>query len=691
MNTIREKMLKDLYDQQINLNEILQLWKEDGAFTNIDYQNQTRDIWQPGWHLDYVLKMMIAYYSKGHIWYKNSDVYHKILKSLQYWGENDFVCTSNKWHSDIGVPTKMANILLFEIEGLDEEILYKLRKDALKGHMKNEEPIEGALQRETRATGANLTDKLVLSFKIEVATGNEEGIKELVAMLENELKIFQSKRLVGHEQDIEGIKADYSFQQHLALLYLGGYGEVFVEGTNTLLEYIKEMGISIKPQCLEEYSNFILEGMQWGFRSNWKDFNVDGRRIVREDTNEAFKSLLSHAVNILLDFPDLKRREELKALLENRLESDKDEMIGNKYFWVSDYMAHKRKNYHIGLRMSSVRTKPSEETNGENVLGYYLGDGTTSILQRGDEYEGVVVAWDWNKIPGTTTAQGTLQPMEHDWHWTGNTEFVGGVSDGLYGIAAMDYNKDGVSCKKAWFMIDEGYLAMGSDLQAYGAHPIYTCINQCGLKGEVQIKQSNTSAQTLDKGQHILEDVEWVLHDGIGYLLLDQPTIEIKNETIEQPWSRIRQSASSELVKRDVFTLGIEHSKSTQQTTYAYVVLAEVNEEQMQHYSKSSPIELLINNDKIQAIYHQDTQLLQCVFWEEGSVTFLENTIIVNQPCLVMYQLLKEGYQVSIANPYQEETMLHMTIKTSQGTKQVNIGLPGGEEGGKSVIYIEKF
>ena len=131
-------------------------------------------------------------------------------------------------------------------------------------------------------------------------------------------------------------------------------------------------------------------------------------------------------------------------------------------------MSHNRDGYHVGIKLSSDRTKNGEVVNNENLLGYYLSDGVTTLMQDGDEYYNIMPLIDWNKLPGTTTPQGALKNLndwaewngEHLWNWKGNRSFVGGVSDGMYGAAVMDYSLDGLDAHKSWFMFDDEMICL---------------------------------------------------------------------------------------------------------------------------------------------------------------------------------------------------------------------------------------
>ena len=107
------------------------------------------------------------------------------------------------------------------------------------------------------------------------------------------------------------------------------------------------------------------------------------------------------------------------------------------HYFRGDYTLHVRPGYTFDVRMVSARTARCEYGNGENLKGYFLSDGSTVISVTGNEYENIFPVWDWCKIPGTTCPQmDTIPRMEKTWTHLGESDFVGGVSDGDLGVVA---------------------------------------------------------------------------------------------------------------------------------------------------------------------------------------------------------------------------------------------------------------
>ena len=65
-----------------------------------------------------------------------------------------------------------------------------MNAEAAKGSIFNETITDRITERPVSNTGANLTDKLLTSFKIDVATENEAELYDGLHLLENELRVI---------------------------------------------------------------------------------------------------------------------------------------------------------------------------------------------------------------------------------------------------------------------------------------------------------------------------------------------------------------------------------------------------------------------------------------------------------------------------------------------------------------------
>ena len=152
--------------------------------------------------------------------------------------------------------------------------------------------------------------------------------------------------------------------------------------------------------------------------------------------------------------------------------------------------------------MSSQRTRASECCNDEGKQSHHLADGLTYLLRDGGEYRDIFPVWDWRRLPGTTAVQapGALDPAGVGGR--GEKTFVGGVSDGEYGLAVMELGRGGLRARKSWFYFDESFVCLGTGIGCDNeAGPVFTSLNQCLLRGLVTAYGKGGETHVLAPGK----------------------------------------------------------------------------------------------------------------------------------------------------------------------------------------------
>ena len=177
--------------------------------------------------------------------------------------------------------------------------------EALEGSIFQETVTDRIKERPVSSSGGNLTDKLITSFNIAAATKNQEEMYRVMALLDNELRVFTKVRDDEFGEDAEGIKADYSFHQHVAQVQFGGNGENFASGINQILNAAKGTRYRVTDRALNEYTNYILDGLSWAYQGEYKDFSVTGRGLVRQDKGKGIRGSVKAAMELLLEYPQL--------------------------------------------------------------------------------------------------------------------------------------------------------------------------------------------------------------------------------------------------------------------------------------------------------------------------------------------------------------------------------------------------
>jgi chondroitin AC lyase len=386
------------------------------------------------------------------------------------------------------------------------------------------------------------------------------------------------------------------------------------------------------------------------------------------------------------------RQPEFRSFAEELNGSSGDPPLeGNRHFWTSDYMVHRRQGYLTSVKMFSERTLNSELVNGEGLKSAHLSDGVNFIYRRGDEYRDIFPAWDWTLLPGTTTLHASLPNGRPRTDETvsigqrGRAKFVGGVSDGRYGAAAMDLERGPLTAHKAWFFFDRFYVALGAGITlAPGADPaeVATDINQARGRGDIFVNGKKLSgdlpARTYRDGS-----LHFVIHDGIGYIP-GPDTIAVLSDSIQSGrWSEIG-SGASERVSMPVFNLWISHGSTPKNTRYQYTVLPDATEAQTMAEYRHPSFDVLSNTDAIQAIYIAALKYAAVVFYAAASLETPLGTVSVDHPAMVLIQSFGDGLHLTASNPENTALTLHVKINGMV----FMIDLPSGDRAGSSITQV---
>lgn len=635
--------------------------KADGSWDDVNYADQSATAWKPAEHLDKVFNLVKIYSNEGESYRKNEKLYQTIVKALNTWYDKDPKST-NWWHNEIAVPQKLGVVLIlmrYADQQLPGDLEQKLLERMKRGDM-------------VTKTGANKTDIATHYFYRALLTEDKPLLSESLT------ELFRPVSLVNGE---EGLQYDFSYLQHGAQLYIGGYGNVFLGGVIKIAGYVAETPYALSKEKLALLADFYKDTYLKTFRFGYVDFNTEGRGVSRPGILR--KSTEKYRLNAIKEIDP-----ENAAIWEN--ESLRvDSLPGytvlpyHKHFWKGDYTIHVRPDYNFNVRINSTRTKRAEMGNNENLLGRYLSDGATNIQSNGPEYYNIMPVWEWDKIPGiTATDHPEDLKMDKSWGESGHNDFAGGVSDGSYGATAYQLDYDGVTAKKAWFFFDKEIVALGADIKSAQNEAIVTTVNQTWLKGNVL-----TSAKAIKKGELVSADMpaaSWVQHNGVGYYFPAQTNIGLSTKVQSGNWQSINASHAKENISGDVFKLWIDHGSKPDTASYQYIVLPAVKN--IKNFNPAI-INIISNNRDNQAVYHQQLKIMQAVFYHSSTIKSVNYEIKADQPCILM---LKEGKgnekKLFVADPLQKETTIKVEIKDLKSGKAtaIEVKLPEGSYQGST-------
>lgn len=671
--------------QQKSVSELAQEYADsmaaNGSWDDIEYADEDPTGWQAGDHLRR-LRMIGAAFVQSN----NADLADAAIRGLTYWHQQDF--KTGWWWADIGQPQFLGEVALMlgDLLPMEQRFQTAMIMSDTPGVRKSDN---------AETTGGNRSDINLVVIYRGLLINSKSLVGAAVKDMENTVKLTNG----------EGIQADYSFHQHGAQLYSAGYGEVWFGATLRVAYMVRDTEWRFSQEKADILTNFFLDGWRWMKRGSRLDYNTWGRGISRskpELTPLAELPPLKPSNNITqMDMVAALTPERaaeamaFKAHVTGARHGVPSGLNGFKHFWRSDYSTKMADGHFFGIRMNSQRTYPNESGNGENLLGYWLGFGSTFLEQRGDEYHNIFPVWNWKLVPGVTAPE--YEGLPDDWGKIEQPEvaFVGGVSNGNYGVTTMDMNLDtspakgdafNTKAKKSWFSFKNEIVALGAGISSTSSENVNTTLNQTLLNGKVTV-----DGVEVENGVREISFANWVHHDGVGYIFPQNGERHLSNQTQKGNWKRIRSGSSANEVSKDVFTLHISHGVKPSDADYQYIIVPELTAEQTASYQQMMPVTVLQNSTSVQAVRNSDLKITGVVFHQAGSVVISDDlTVSVDKPSVLLVDESGAEPIVTLSTPGLSYAEVKLTLDSkAKGEAVTRMVMTHGKtaEQGNSVTF----
>lgn len=348
--------------------------------------------------------------------------------------------------------------------------------------------------------------------------------------------------------------------------------------------------------------------------------------------------------------------------------------------------------------MYSKRTQNTECTNSQNPFGFHLSDGTVYNYIRGDEYEDIFAAWDWNLIPGTTVDYGATPLACATARKTGTQPFVGGASDGSIGVAAMRYETPTtktLNWRKTWFFLDDDVqLVMVAKLTSTTTSPVFSVLDQRKRSGDVFI--NGVSSPT---GNYSSATSLW--HGSVGYTFNNSnpsTSLSVQLGARTGSWQTIGTSTEPPS-NVDLFAAWLNHYDPSASMSYA--VYPATTLLSFQQKSQASNLQAIRNDGSISALLDVVHKTAMIVYWVDAGGSVSVPSTVGNAPVTVKSTgsaaiiIRLDTWIVTVSEPTQTLTSLTLNFTLGSGTipagwgsarfKVLTVDLPTGGLAGSSL------
>ena len=609
----------------------------------------------------YLLEMATAYAMPGSSLEKDPVLLQDLIGALDWFYEQHYhagkQAYGNWWPWEIGIPLRLNDITVLLYDELGQERI-KRYMDAIE-----------YFQPDPRYSGANAKGTTSPNWR-EATGGNRVDICKVVAIrgaiMNQEEKISLASQAIQqvfeYVTEKDGFYEDGSFIQHGNIPYTGTYGNVLLRGVAELLLLFTSTPWEIKNPKVERIYQWVLTSFApFLYKGAVMDM-VSGRSVTRKEGeygqgDHGRGRELLNSILLLTQSAPKNYADQYQSILKYMIQSDiyipyfdhvdhiglykfakqivkdphvvaKKPAIHHFQFPNMDRVVHHHKDFAFGIATHSTRTGNYEGMNGENVQGWYSGDGMTYLYNEDlSHYTDYWITVNPYHLPGTTEDMEQREdnsgqnPLARSW--------VGGTYIQPNGIWGMDFASwdHSLTAKKAWFMFNDQIVALGAGITSIKSDvSVKTIVENRKLNQErsntiVFENQSNTQELKLDFTYR--EQCKWVHLTGsvpgadIGYYFPKSSSIYLQRVQRTGSYKALYDKMLKVPVKNNYFEMWLDHGIQPNDHQYEYIILPNRKAEEIKEYAKNPNIRIIENTKKVQAVKEINQGLLGILFWED--------------------------------------------------------------------------
>jgi hyaluronate lyase len=616
------------------------------------------------------------------------------------------------WYSyEIGVPYWLLQILVSLGDQLTPAQLSTYLRPVLRFVP---DPNQRTNSPGTIETGANRADKSLITVVSGALADDADRIALGVAAVTDQVG-GGANSLVARVTVSDGYHTDGSFIQHEVVPYPGHYGLVLLTAVAGLIEVTggtatqlaDDVRQKIYDTVADVYAPFVVAGammepVRGRMLSRQGETAHDAGHqltaavvlLARNATNPT-KSLLAGIAARFIDdggwapyltVTDVARFsgglqpvgvpeiEYAKALLATRPKPAAKPAV-HRVFPQSDRMVHVTGTWAASLGVGSTRICRYEAINGQNLHGWYVGDGVLYTFLPGDQGHYSDAYWptvDATALPGTTEKDAAppvllATPLA-------TTSWVGGARlDDGHGAHGLDFvSQDGtLTARKSWFFTPDAVLCLGAGITDSSGSPVRTVVENrnLGTNGHPTLLADDRPAPVATGKSAVLTHPRWLHLDGVGgYLLLAPATVSVLREDRTASWYSVDTGANTHGTltpyTRRFQKVLIEHGANPAGASYAYAVLPGASAWQTR--AAAGRARVLANTTTVQAVRTADG-VVAASFFAAGAV----DGVTVSAPASLLWAAGRHGRTVAVADPTQSQATVRVTLEWP-GTRVVD-------------------
>ncbi|MEY9848216.1 hypothetical protein ABH940_005317 [Streptacidiphilus sp. BW17] len=526
----------------------------------------------------------------------------------------------------------------------------------------------------------------------------------------------------------DGLYADGSYQQHTGVAYTGTYGEIYFADVVALVLLLQGSQWAVTDPNLADLFTGVADGFAPMVHNGLMLDSVRGRAVSRfneSDAGDGFSASL-----MLLRYAqattDATQAATWRATAKGWLQRNTVSTIASTTQSIVDYTTgqtvttstagvagialaqsvlgdssvpaapepqthrqfpdmaravHRRPGWAYSLSLCSREITRYEVINGENLHGWFTGDGMGQLHLDGDVAQFNDAYWDtadMYQLPGTTADQGPLANSAGE-NTKPSTSWVGGsVVAGSYGAVGMQLQaaSTNLTAVKSWFCLDDSVVCLGAGITSTSGNQVVTTVENRNLhSGGGATLSVNGNAQATGAGwTSTVNGVHWASISGVGGYCFLWPAgadnVVLADTSRTGNWTDVNASAPTTLASdtRPYLSLALDHGANPAGATYSYVLLPTFTEAQTAAYAAAPPASVLSNSPTAQAVTDSALGVTMANFFAAGTA----GPITVDAPASVSTQTGGGQLTIAVSDPTRAAATVHVTVAASGYTSLVS-------------------
>ena len=481
--------------------------------SNLDYEETKDNIVKIKVLYAKLLLLCKGYYIKGTKYYNDEFIVNFIEEKIEWFRECFYnlhsVVHTNWWQWEIGIPFTMNDIFMLMKGKIKDELIVENLKTSRyfqpdpRYSGNNPVAIHPSGKPLRLSTGGNRVDTVKISLFRGILLGDEDEVKLALESLPEVWEYNEKDR--G-----EGFYRDGSFIQHEAIPYAGGYGEVLLSGIGEILYVISDSKYTSVIKKVDDLYDIILNSFEPFFYNGSFTDMLSGRGIDRANNSD---SVIGHRIlNDILVVSSIFENDKCKKLentilreitkygVEKYLGEEKSPFLYKKLIdllekyrgqEIEKYsnsinvcnkmvrVMKREEKYAFGIAMHSSTIGNYEAMNGENLKGWYTGDGAYYLYDGVNDYKDYWRDVDYYYIPGTTEIKMDMEGLDAQRNFESSfveDKVAYGISEGENGLVAMEFLNwnEKLKSRKSWALIDSKIIFIETDIES--KEKVYTTI-----------------------------------------------------------------------------------------------------------------------------------------------------------------------------------------------------------------------